>query len=107
VKAWRHAIEATVAQTYGYEGRTGVTASRACWRERGAIFNFHAIGDEGTPWPKYFPHFDILLSGYRVQEAEIVKLRTDWPDKFWKTRERYRANLRRFFLPLVGGHTRR
>lgn len=107
VRAWRDAIEWTIAEAYSYEGRTGVTANRACWRELGAIFNFHAIGDEGTPWPKYFPHFDILLSAYRVQDAQIVKLRTEWPEKYRRTRERYRANLRRFMLPLITSGPRR
>lgn len=99
--AWVDAVKLTIAQAYGYKGRKGAGASRVCWSELGAIFNFHAIGDEGEPFPKWFPHWDILLSAYRVHDGKIARLRTTWPEPFEHTRNRYRANIRTVFLPIV------
>lgn len=97
--AWRGAIKHTIAKAYGYEGKHARTASEACWSELGAIFNFHALGDEGTPWPKFFPHYDILLSAYRLHEDHLEHLPTDWPEKFRQTRTQYRETLRKAFAP--------
>lgn len=104
--AWVDAIKLTIAQAYGYKGRKGASATRACWSELGAVLNFHAIGDEGEPFPKWFPHWDILLSAYRLKNGKIERLRTTWPEPFEHTRNRYRANLRAAFLPIVseGAH---
>lgn len=99
--AWRNAVKATIADAYGYKGRKARTASESCWSEMGAIFNFHAIGDEGMPWPKFFPHFDILLSAYHCTNGTIEPLRTDWPEPFRVTRSRYREHLRNAFLPIA------
>lgn len=107
MNAWRKTVEKTIAAAYGAKGRRGVSFDRAFWSAHGAIFNFHAIGDEGTPWPKYFPHFDILLSAYHLGGDAMRKMPTEWPEKFGQTRERYREHLRAAFLPIVTGDKHR
>jgi hypothetical protein len=99
--AWIKAIRKTLAQVYGYKGKKGADASRVCWGSLGAFFNFHALGDEGTPYPKYFPHFDILLSAYKRDGDTIVRLPQKWPEPFARTRAKYRENIRDAFLPIA------
>lgn len=101
LKPWIGAIRQTLAHAYGYQSRKGANAARVAFGHLGAIFNFHAIGDEGTPYPKYFPHYDILLSAYRLHEGQMKRLPSSWPERFHTTRAHYRTALRKAFLPLA------
>lgn len=99
--AWRKAIMRTIGEAYGYKGRQGCPLERAAFQELGAIFNLHAIGDEATPWPKWAPHYDIIMPAWRKDAEKLVPLRATWPEKFSQTRTRYRDNLRHTLLPLA------
>lgn len=101
MKAWITGIRRTFADVFRYKGRDGASAERSAWANLGAIFNFHAIGDEGTPFPKYFPHWDILLSAYCLREGTLERLNPKWPEGFDRTREKYRENIRAAFLPIA------
>ena len=99
--AWRRAILRTVGQAYGYEGRAGYPVDRAAFKELGAILNLHAIGDEATPWPKWAPHYDIIMPAWKRVENKIEPLRTTWPERYSRTNRRYQENLRHTLLPLA------
>lgn len=77
----------------------------------GALFNVHPWGDERKnrhdprrpEWPVYRPHLDVLMAGYRIEDArELVPLRESWPTPFGKLRAYYREALRAAFTPLLG-----
>lgn len=99
----RHAIRKTLAETYGYRLKSIENAERRAWRELGAIFNFHAFGDIATPYPKWAPHYDVLLAAHRRREDRIVPLPNYWPETYDMTRERYRRHLRNELLAHVRG----
>ena len=99
--AWVTAIRRTIAGAYGYQGRKGADYERACWSELGAIWNHHAIGTEGSPWPRYHPHWDILLSPWILRDGKLKRIRNSWPERYDATRERYRRELRAAFLPFA------
>lgn len=94
----RHAIRKTLAETYGYRLKSVENAERRAWRELGAIFNFHAFGDAATPWPKWAPHYDILLCAHRRRGDKLEPLPNSWPETYDMTRERYRRHLRHELL---------
>lgn len=99
--AWVTAIRRTIAGAFDYKGRKGADFERVCWSEIGAIWNHHAIGSEGRPWPKYHPHWDILLSPWLLRDGKLKRIRNSWPERYDATRERYRRELRAAFLPLA------
>lgn len=99
---WRRAILRTIAEVYGYKGRQGMTIDRAAFQELGAIMNLHPIGDEAEPWPKWAPHYDLIIPAWKRVGDKIEPLRTTWPDRpYSKTNRRYADNLRRFLLPFA------
>lgn len=64
--------------------------------------NLHAIGDEGTPWPNWNPHYDVIMPAWKRVGNMIEPLRSTWPDRpYSKTNARYRDNLRHCLLPLA------
>ena len=99
--AWRKAIMRTIGGAYGYQGRQGCPLERAAFQELGAIFNLHAIGSEATPWPRWAPHYDIIVPAWKRVESKIEPLRTTWPERFQQTRTRYRDELRAQLLPIA------
>ncbi|MFA5860320.1 MAG: hypothetical protein WDA16_01360, partial [Candidatus Thermoplasmatota archaeon] len=99
----RHAIRKTLAEVYGYRVKSIENAERRAWRELGAIFNFHAFGDKATPYPKWSPHYDILVSAFRRRGDKLEPLPNSWPELYERTRERYRAHLRAELLRHVRG----
>lgn len=99
--AFRRAILRTIGEAYGYEGKKGYPVDRAAFKELGAIMNFHAIGDEGTPWPKWAPHHDIIMPAWKRDGEKLEPLRTTWPERYSKTNRRYAENLRHCLLPLT------
>lgn len=100
--AMMSAAKQTIAEAWGYRATHGSTIQRACWSEMGAIANFHAIGDKGRPWPKWFPHIDMLLASVLRKEDRVEPItKTTWPEPYWRTRQRWEDNLRRYCLPLA------
>lgn len=99
--AWRKAIMRTIGGAYGYQGRQGCPLERAAFQELGAILNLHAIGGEATPWPKWAPHYDIIMPAWKRVGDNIEPLRTTWPERFSQTRIRYRDELRAHLLPIA------
>lgn len=99
--AWRRAILRTIGEAYGYKGRQGCPVERAAFQEMGAMMNLHAIGDEAEPWPKWAPHYDIIIPAWKRVGDKIKPLRRTWPKRFEATRAKYRANLQRELLPIA------
>ena len=100
--AWRRAILRTIGEVYGYEGKQGYPVERVAFKELGAIMNLHAIGDEASPWPKWAPHYDLIMPAWKRVGDKIEPLRTSWPDRpYSRTNRRYADNLRHFLLPLA------
>lgn len=99
--AWRKAVMRTIAQAYAYEGRRGYPVERVAFNELGAIINFHAIGDEASPWPKWAPHLDIIMPAWKRVDDKIEPLRSTWPERFAATNQRYQDNVRDILLPLA------
>ncbi|HET6404370.1 MAG TPA: hypothetical protein VFH78_06965 [Candidatus Thermoplasmatota archaeon] len=100
--AWRRAILRTIAEVYGYKGKAGYPVDRVAFKELGAIMNLHAIGDEAKPWPKWNPHYDVIMPAWKRVGGKIEPLRTTWPDRpYAKTNARYRDSLRHCLLPLA------
>ncbi|MFA5860111.1 MAG: hypothetical protein WDA16_00305 [Candidatus Thermoplasmatota archaeon] len=97
----RRAILRTLGQAYGYEGRAGLPVDRAAFRELGAIMNLHAIGDEAAPWPKWAPHYDIIIPAWKRADDYMEPLRATWPERYSKTNTRYQDNLRYCLKPLA------
>lgn len=96
------AAKQTIAEAWGYHATHGSSIQRACWKEMGAIANFHSIGDKGRPWPKWFPHIDMILASVRRKEDHVEPIsKTTWPEPYWRTRQRWEDNLRRYCLPLA------
>lgn len=103
----RRAILRTIGEAYGYEGRAGYPVDRAAFKELGAVMNLHAIGDEATPWPKWAPHYDIIMPAWKRTGDHIEPLRETWPERYTKTNARYQQNLRHCLTPLATRPTRR
>lgn len=92
--SWRTAIRKTIASAYRYKGAHGVHVEEACWRELGAIINYHAIGDKAKPWPKAQPHADMLLAAHRRRGDALEPMPEKWPELYDHTSRAYRKHLR-------------
>lgn len=99
--AWRRAILRTIAGAFGYKGKQGYPMERVAFKELGAILNLHAIGDEAQPWPKWAPHYDIIMPAWKRAGDKIEPLRTTWPERFAATNKRYRLQLQEQLLPIA------
>lgn len=99
--AFRKAIRRTIAEAYGYEGKRGKPIERFAFAELGAIAHLHPWGDKGKPWPKWAPHYDILLANWRQHDGAIETLGESWPETYAKTRNRYREHLRDQLEPIA------
>lgn len=99
--SWRRAIMRTIGGAFGYKGKQGYPVERVAFKELGAILNLHAIGDEARPWPKWAPHYDIIMPAWKRVGDDIKPLRTSWPERFQSTNKRYRLELREQLLSLA------
>lgn len=95
------AIRRTIAGAYHYTGDKKLSAEQRCWNEMGAFVHFHAIGDKGTPWPHWMPHYDIIIPAWRRHKGEMMPIRRSWPELLARTHARYRDELRHALLPIV------
>lgn len=101
LKAWTLSVRETIARAYGYKAKHAKSAEAFCWSEVGSIRNFHAVGTRGTPFPKWHPHFDMLLPAVRRREGKIIDLPETWPQLYEHTAHEYRRQLRKTFLPIA------
>ena len=100
--AFRQAIRRTLGEAYGYAGRKTRPLDRVAFSHLGAIAHLHAWGDKAKPWPKWAPHYDVLLANWRLtEEGKVESLGESWPTTYAKTRRMYREHLRSALLPVV------
>ena len=86
---------------YKFKPRGKRSAERVCWESLGSIVNVHSHGDESQFWPRPAPHLNVLLASWKLTNKGIEKLRSTWPEHLDKTRDRYRDELRRAFMPIL------
>lgn len=99
--AFQQAIRRTIADVYGYKGRKSRPVDRIAFSELGAIVHLHPWGDRGKPWPKWAPHYDVLLANWRLHEGKVETLGETWPESYAKTRAKYREHLRAALKPVA------